>query len=264
MVGPHHVVRHNGKHRLGFNCSFQHNGMVLNECLLPGTVMGPSLRGVLLCISQHSIAIAGYVRAVFHQVCLLPEERPSLHFLWHNLKRDNLPDVYKWQVLCFGTTCSHCCAPFALQTHVHNSKGGNEDVVNSVTTRLYVENCLASLPTPLQVKQLIDKMRCVLSSFPQVAEKLDNGPATCHQWWNLFLQRHAEKVVNYGYLNGKDMLRLGKVRFKKIAEIYTALKQFGLSEYIWTFPSTNIPVALKSYSLSSLLVPFIKIPEQTR
>ena len=161
---PHHVVRHNGKYRLVFNCSFQCKGMVLNEHLIPGPVMGPSLLGVLLCFRQHSVAISGDIKAMFHQVRLLPEDRPLLRFLWRDLKRDNLPDAYEWKVLPFGTTCSPCCATFALQTHVQNNKCGNEDVVNSVSTAFYVDNCLDSLTTPSQAKQLIDKMRRVLSS----------------------------------------------------------------------------------------------------
>lgn len=46
---PHHVVRqHRGKHRLVFNCSYQHQGQSLNNNLLPGPILGPSLVGVLL------------------------------------------------------------------------------------------------------------------------------------------------------------------------------------------------------------------------
>ena len=33
---PHHTVHHNGKYRLVFNCSFQYNKRVLNECILLG------------------------------------------------------------------------------------------------------------------------------------------------------------------------------------------------------------------------------------
>lgn len=45
---PHHLVHHNGKDHLVFDCSFTHRGLSLNEQLLPGPTLGPSLIGVLL------------------------------------------------------------------------------------------------------------------------------------------------------------------------------------------------------------------------
>lgn len=76
---PHHLVEHNGKHRL---VSFQYQGQILHDHLLPGPILGPSLMGVLLCFRQHSVAISGDIKAMFHQVRLLAEDRPLLHFLW--------------------------------------------------------------------------------------------------------------------------------------------------------------------------------------
>ncbi len=43
---PHHLVEHNGKPRIVFNCSYQWKGMSLNNQLLPGPQLGPSLLGV--------------------------------------------------------------------------------------------------------------------------------------------------------------------------------------------------------------------------
>ena len=42
---PHHLVHHNGKDRLVFDCSFTYCGLSLNEQLLPGPTLGPSLIG---------------------------------------------------------------------------------------------------------------------------------------------------------------------------------------------------------------------------
>ncbi len=36
---PHHLVSHNGKSRLDFNCSFQFQGRSLNEILFPGSTL---------------------------------------------------------------------------------------------------------------------------------------------------------------------------------------------------------------------------------
>lgn len=90
---PHHLVKHNGKHRLVFNCSFHYQGQVLNEYLLPGPVLGSSLMGVLLRFCQHSIAISGDIKAMFHQVRLLAKDRPFLRFLWRNMRREEPVEV---------------------------------------------------------------------------------------------------------------------------------------------------------------------------
>lgn len=45
---PHHIIQHNGKNRVVYNCSFQYQGHNLNELLLPGPPLGPSLLAVFL------------------------------------------------------------------------------------------------------------------------------------------------------------------------------------------------------------------------
>lgn len=54
---PHHLVCHNDKPRLVFSCSFRYQGLSLNDQLLPGPALGPSLLGVLLRFRQHHVAV---------------------------------------------------------------------------------------------------------------------------------------------------------------------------------------------------------------
>lgn len=160
---PHPMVTHNSKNRVVFNCSYQYRGQSLNELLLPGPTLGASLLGVLLRFREHVVAISGDIKGMFHQVRLLPEDRPLLRFVWRD-SRDESPQVFEWQVLPFGTTCSPCCATFALQRHLNNHSQPGEDVRFSVERNFYVDNCLQSLPTPEHARELIDKLRQVLAS----------------------------------------------------------------------------------------------------
>ena len=50
---PHHLVTHNGKDRVVFNCSYTYDGRTLNKLLLPGPTLGPTLLGVLIRFRQH-------------------------------------------------------------------------------------------------------------------------------------------------------------------------------------------------------------------
>ncbi|CAM4529069.1 unnamed protein product [Leuciscus chuanchicus] len=160
---PHHLVEHNGKHRVVFNCSFQYNATDLNKLLLPGPTLGPPLLSVLLRFREHCVAFSSDIRGMFHQVRLLPEDEPLLRFLWRELKRDEQPTVYQWKVLPFGTTCSPCCATYALQKHVTDHTQPAEAVRDSVLRHFYMDNCLQSVPTVEDAKPIINKLQTLLA-----------------------------------------------------------------------------------------------------
>lgn len=111
---PHHMVQHNNKDRIIFNCSFQYKGKSLNDHLLPGPALGPSLLGVLIQFRQYTVAVSGDIRGMFHQILLLPADKLVRRFIWQDMQRTEEPRIYEWQVLPFGTTCSPCCAIYAL------------------------------------------------------------------------------------------------------------------------------------------------------
>ncbi len=151
---PHHMIEHNGKSRVVFNCSFTYRGHKLNEFLLPGPTLSPSLLAVLLRFREHSIAVNSNIHGMFHQVRLLPEDKALLRFLWRDLQKDKPPEVYEWQVLPFGNTCSPCCATFALQKHVQDHRE-TVDTRVSVEKLFYVDNCLQSFSTSEMAKYLL-------------------------------------------------------------------------------------------------------------
>ncbi len=161
---PHHLVCHNDKPRLVFNCSFRYQGLSLNDQLLPGPALGQSLLGVLLRFHQNHVAVSADIRGMFHQVCLLPEDRPLLRFIWRDLHCENCPDVYEWQVLPFGTTSSRCCAIFAVQQHARNNQESYSGSLQVVQQSFYVDNYLASFPTTSEAKLTVDKLRSLLAT----------------------------------------------------------------------------------------------------
>ncbi|XP_039520697.1 uncharacterized protein LOC120474476 [Pimephales promelas] len=160
---PHHMVTHNDKNRLVFNCSFQYQGMNLNESLIPGPALGPSLLGVLIRFREHSVAVSGDVKGMFHQVRLLEQDRPILRFLWRDMERDREADVYEWRVLPFGTTCSPCCASYALHKHVLDNTEAGDNLRFTIQRSFYVDNCLQSLNTADEARELINHLRKLLA-----------------------------------------------------------------------------------------------------
>ncbi|KAL4007047.1 ATP-binding cassette, subfamily C (CFTR/MRP), member 12 [Sarotherodon galilaeus] len=183
---PHHMVRHNNNDRIVFNCSFQYEGKSLNSILLPGPALGPSLLGVLLRFRQYPVAVSGDIKGMFHQIRLLPADKPVMRFLWRDMKRNEEPKIYEWQVLPFGTTCSPCCAIYALQQHVRDTCRSNHDLVHCVEQSFYVDNCLRSSHSQEEAKVLVDSLRQLLqtrgfeirqwaSNIPAVIEHLPSN-----------------------------------------------------------------------------------------
>ncbi|XP_073779514.1 uncharacterized protein isoform X2 [Danio rerio] len=109
---------------------------------------------------------------MFHQVRLLPGDRPVLRFIWRNMNREAVPDIYEWQVLPFGTTCSPCCAIYALQCHSQENRESRPDLADIVETSFYVDNCLHSTPNQDEAKAIIDGLR----------ESLLKGGFEIRQW----------------------------------------------------------------------------------
>lgn len=175
---PHHMVRHNNKDRIVFNCSFQYEGKSLNDLLLPGPVLGPSLLGVLIRFRQDPVAVSGDMKNMFHQIHLLPADKPALRFIWRDMKRTEEPKIYEWQVLPFGTTCSPCCAIDALQRHVQDTSESNSHLVDCVEQSFYVDNCLRSTHSKEEVKDLVDGLRQLLHTGGfEIRQWASNVPA---------------------------------------------------------------------------------------
>ncbi|XP_048880820.1 uncharacterized protein LOC125748572 [Brienomyrus brachyistius] len=161
---PHHMVQHNGKYRVVFNCSFLYKGLNLNKALLPGPQLSSSLLGVLLRFREHAVAVSGDIRSMFHQIRLLSEDKPILRFAWRDLESERAPDIYEWQVLPFGTTCSPCCASYALQKHVLDHSEPGDSVRVAVMKSFYVDNCIQSVSSPEEAKDLVEQLRILFST----------------------------------------------------------------------------------------------------
>lgn len=125
----------------------------------PGPTLSANLLGVLLRFREHPVAICSDVKGMFHQDRLLEEDKPFLRFLWHGDKPTELPVVYQWEVLPFGTTCSPCCTTYALQCQAKRGLEATDEVLQTVERSFYVDNCLSGVATVAQATQLVDRLQ---------------------------------------------------------------------------------------------------------
>lgn len=174
-----------------FNSSFPHQNQTLNDQLFPGPIVGPSLLG--FDSDKHTVAVSGDVKGLFHQVRLLPEDKSIVRFIWRNMLRTEEATIYEWQVLPFGTTCSTCCAVFALQQTAHDSSKANPMLEKSATRSFYVDNCLQSLETTERTRALVNSLHQWTSNKPEVIEHLQ--PEERSQSSELWLSRKSKDLL---------------------------------------------------------------------
>ncbi|KAI3370918.1 hypothetical protein L3Q82_007424 [Scortum barcoo] len=63
--------------------------------LLPGPTLGSTLLGVLLRFREYPFAVSSDIKGMFHQVRLLPEDKPFLRFLWRDMDLSSLPECLR-------------------------------------------------------------------------------------------------------------------------------------------------------------------------
>ena len=77
----HYMVTSSGKNRVVFNCSGEFAGANLNKLLLKGPNLANSLIGVFFRFRLHRYAIAGGIKKMYYQCCVLETDQDFLRFL---------------------------------------------------------------------------------------------------------------------------------------------------------------------------------------
>ena len=146
---PHHPVFHShkpGKVRRVLNGAAKFHGVSLNSKLLTGPDLLQTLIHVLMRFRQHPYAVSADIEGMFLQVGVIPEDRPSLRFLW---REDPATDVAVYQYVrhIFGSKDSPTCANYALQQTARDNRIQFLEAANSVENNFYMDDYLESSPT---------------------------------------------------------------------------------------------------------------------
>ena len=161
---PHHGVYHPkkpGKIRVVFDCSAKFAGTSLNEQLLQGPDLTNSLVGVLTRFRQEPVAFMGDIEAMFYQVLVPAEQRDFLRFLWWpNGDMNGTLVEYRMTVHPFGAVSSPSCSNYALRkTASENEADVGTAPAETMRRNFYVDDCLKSVSTKAEAKDLISRLR---------------------------------------------------------------------------------------------------------
>ena len=122
---------------------------------------------------QHPYAVSADTEEMFLQVGVIPEDRPSLRFLW---REDPATDeaVYQYVRHIFGSKDSPTCANYALQQTARDNKTQFREAANSVETHFHMEDYLESSPT---VNEATKKAQDLVEMLAKGSFKLTNVPS---------------------------------------------------------------------------------------
>ncbi|PFX14657.1 hypothetical protein AWC38_SpisGene21175, partial [Stylophora pistillata] len=166
---PHFGVYHPKKPtqiRVVFDSSAEYKGVSLNKLLLPGPDLMNSLVGVLMRFQRkENTAIMCDIEQMFHSFHVTPKHRDFLRFLWFE---DN--DIskrvmeYRMNVHLFGNGPSPAVATFGLRkTAADGEEEFGEEAKKFVCRNFYVDDGLASTPTPRQAIILVTNTQAMLA-----------------------------------------------------------------------------------------------------
>ncbi|XP_006816327.1 uncharacterized protein LOC102803409 [Saccoglossus kowalevskii] len=157
---PHHPVIHSNKPekvRVVFDCAAKYQGTSLNDQLLQGPDLNNTLVGVLLQFRKEPVAIVADIKQMFHQVKVKKADCDALRFLWWpegDLSKD--PADHQMLVHPFGATSSPSCAAYALKrTADDNRSNYDTHIVDTVYRNFYVDDCLKSVASVEEAKELV-------------------------------------------------------------------------------------------------------------
>ena len=146
---PHHPVLHPhkpGKVRRVLNGTAKLYSVSLNNALHTGPDLLQTLIHVLMRFRQHPYAVSADLEGMFLQVGVIPQDRPSLPFLWREDPATEVT-VYQYVRHIFGSKDSPICANYALQRTARDNRKKIPEATKSVENTFYMDDYLESSAT---------------------------------------------------------------------------------------------------------------------
>ena len=137
------------------------SGLSLNQSLLVGPTIQPTLSNILLKFRLHSIAITADISKMYREVQLSPADKDLHRFVWR--ASPNMPvEDYRMTRVTFGVSAS----PYlAVKTLLQTAKDHGEEYPKAtqlIQTSFYVDDFLGGAATPQEAVQLFHQIRTIL------------------------------------------------------------------------------------------------------
>ena len=156
---PMHAVRKEHstttKLRVVFDASAKTStGVSLNDTLLVGPTVHPSLIDVLLRFRFHRVALTADISKMYRAIELIPADRDLHRFVWRKSPREPIRDYHMTRVT-FGVSASSFAANMAVKQNAIDHAMEFPQAAKIVDKSFYVDDCLTgadSIPEAIKLQ----------------------------------------------------------------------------------------------------------------
>ncbi|GBN07379.1 hypothetical protein AVEN_182110-1 [Araneus ventricosus] len=136
----------------------------LNDSLSTGPNLIEIIPTILNRFRRNYVGVTSDIEKAFLQISIREKDRDYLRFLW--LRKDDLEHVqqYRHRRVVFGLTCSPYLLAATLECHLNRVQENLSCTSEILKTAFYVENCVTSLDSELEMRKFILESQIIMSS----------------------------------------------------------------------------------------------------
>ena len=137
------------------------SGTSLNQSLLVGPTLQPTLSNILLKFRSYSIALNADIAKMYREVLLHPPDKDLHRFIWRASTSDPIQDFRMCRVT-FGVSASPYLAVRTLQKTAKDHGEEYPEVTNHILSSFYVDDFLGGADSTQEAMDLFTRMRSIL------------------------------------------------------------------------------------------------------
>ena len=137
------------------------SGISLNQVLLVGPTIQPTLVNLLLKFRSYPVALTADVAKMYREVELAPADRDLHRFIWRPTPEDPIQD-YRMTRVTFGVSASPYLAIRTLQQTARDHGTERPLASSHIMDSFYVDDLLAGAQTEEEAVQLFSTLRSIL------------------------------------------------------------------------------------------------------
>ena len=137
------------------------SGISLNQSLLIGPTLHPTLGAILIKFRAYPIAVTADISKMYREVALVSADKDLHRFLWRAKPEDPIED-YRMTRVTFGVSASPYLAVRTLQQAATDHGEGHPAAVDHILNSFYVDDLLAGADSPEEATSLYQELREIL------------------------------------------------------------------------------------------------------